>query len=331
MNSDLLLFIALLLTPLAAQPAADRQPAKPTAATSAVKPATRPRYEPPPPTFKDVAYGKHPKQVLHFWKTETDKPAPLIVYIHGGGWTGGDRHLYLNMVLPDALKNGISVASIEYRFIVEATADGEVPPVRGPMRDCARAIQFLRYKAAEWNIDKTRVAACGGSAGGCTSLWLAFHDDLADPASSDTVARESTRLLCVGAHRAQTSLDPKQIREWMPTNVHGQGSFGITGDRARNLTPNEVFIEKRESLLPWIKEYSPYELVTPDDPPVGLYYQTPPALGQPEKDPVHSANFGVKLKEHCDALKVPCDLVYPGSSDVKHAAMIDFLIATLKK
>jgi hypothetical protein len=154
---------------------------------------------------------------------------------------------------------------------------------------------------------------------------------LADPACSDPIARESTRLFCVGAHRGQTSLDPKQIREWMPTNFHGQGAFGIKGDNARNLKPHEVFLEKRESLLPLIKEYSPYELVSPDDPPVGLYYQTPPAMGQPEKDPVHSANFGVKLKEHCDALKVPCELVYPGASDVKHATMIDFLVATLKR
>ena len=321
----------LLLAPLATLHAADRQAATPSIPAAATKPSPRPAYVPPPPTFPDVAYGKHPKQVLHFWKAETDKPAPLIVYIHGGAWTGGDRYKYLNMVLPDALRHAISVASVEYRFIVEAKADGEVPPLRGPMMDCARAIQFLRSKAAEWNIGKTRVAACGVSAGACTSLWIAFHDDLADPASSDSVARESTRLFCVGASRGQTSLDPKQIREWMPTNVHGHGAFGIKGDRARNLTPNEEFHADRERFLPWIKEYSPYELVSTDDPPVGLYYQTPPAMGQPEKDPVHSANFGVKLKEHCDALKVPCELVYPGASDVKHATMIDFLVATLKR
>jgi len=66
----------------------------------------------------------------------------------------------------------------------------------GPLGDAARALQFVRSKAAEWNIDKTRIGATGGSAGACSSLWLAFHDDLADPKSSDPVARESTRLLC---------------------------------------------------------------------------------------------------------------------------------------
>ena len=38
----------------------------------------------------------------------------------------------------------------------------------------------MRSKAGEWNIDKKRIGATGGSAGGCSSLWLAFHDDMAD-------------------------------------------------------------------------------------------------------------------------------------------------------
>jgi len=46
------------------------------------------------------------------------------------------------------------------------------------MHDCARAIQFLRSKAARWNIDPKRIAATGGSAGAGISLWLGFHDDL---------------------------------------------------------------------------------------------------------------------------------------------------------
>ena len=56
------------------------------------------------------------------------------------------------------LKHGISVVSIEYRFINEATADKVVPPVKGPLSDAARALQFVRSKAAEWNIDKWRLA-----------------------------------------------------------------------------------------------------------------------------------------------------------------------------
>ena len=91
-----------------------------------------------------------------------------------------------------------------------------------------------------------------------------------------------------------------------------------------------MFHDSREKILDWIKEYSPYELVSSDDPPVGLYYTTPPNLGQEEKDPTHTANFGVKLKEHCDANRVSCELVYPGAPNVTHANINDYVRAHLK-
>jgi carboxylesterase type B len=146
-------------------------------------------------------------QVIYFWRAKSEQPTPLLVYIHGGGWQGGDRSVARSMILP-ALEAGISVASVEYRTIKDSTADGLVPPVKGPMLDCARALQFCRSKAKEWNLDKTKVALSGGSAGACTSLWLAFHDEMADPNSPDPIARESTRVLCAAVSGAQTTLDP---------------------------------------------------------------------------------------------------------------------------
>ncbi|MGV3486528.1 MAG: family 16 glycoside hydrolase [Planctomycetaceae bacterium] len=253
----------------------------------------------PNPTHYDVAYGPHPKQVLHFWKAESDKPTPLLLFIHGGGWTGGGRMSGLSAMLPKMLEEGISVASVEYRFIPEATADGVTPPVKGPLHDAARALQLVRSKATEWNIDKQRIAASGGSAGACTSLWLAFHSDLADPDSDDPVARESTRLAFAAVTGAQTTLDPQQMKEWTPNSRYGGHAFGFAGDLAKRDSQFDEFLRKRDTILPWIAEYSPYALVSSDDPPVYLYYSAPPALGQEQKDPTHTANFGVKLQEHC--------------------------------
>jgi len=62
------------------------------------------------------------------------------------------------------------------------------------MHDGARAVQFLRSKAREWNLNPKAFAASGGSAGTGMSLWIGFHDDMADAASSDLVKRQSTRL-----------------------------------------------------------------------------------------------------------------------------------------
>jgi acetyl esterase/lipase len=297
------------------------------------KPAQTTAAKPPPgpePTLANVAYGSHPKQVLDFWKAESSKPTPVLFFIHGGGWMGGNRMSGLVGLLPVMLKAGISVVSVEYRFIPEATADNVVPPVKGPLRDAARALQFVRSKAAEWNIDKARIGASGGSAGACSSLWLAFHDDLADPKSSDPVARESTRLWCAAVSGAQTTLDPQQMKEWTPNSRYGGHAFGFTGDKEKKLSAFDEFLAGHEKILPWIAEYSPYALVTADDPPVYLTYNTPPALGQDQKDPTHTSNFGVKLQEKCKSVGVECELVYPGAPDVKHKTVQDYLIGKLK-
>jgi len=303
--------------------AADKAPSK-----AAAKPA-KPAPKLPPATLEDVAYGKHPKQVLTFWKAESDKPTPLLFYIHGGGWTGGTRASVAGL-LPEMLKNGISVVSIEYRFIPEATADGVVPPVKGPLTDAARALQFVRSKAKEWNIDKARIGASGGSAGACSSLWLAFHPDLADPKSDDPIARESTRLWCAAVNGPQTTLDPQQMKEWTPNSRYGGHAFGFKGNKEQKQSQFDEFLAKRDTILPWIAEYSPYALVTANGAPIHMTFGAPPALGQDQKDPTHTANFGVKLQEHCKEKGVPCELVYPGAPDVKHANNAAYLIEKLK-
>lgn len=287
----------------------------------------------PRPTLTDVPYGDHPKQKLHFWKSphaEAGKPTPLLFFIHGGGWQGGNRMSGLTPILAPVLEAGISVTSIEYRFIHEAMRQGIEPPVKAPLADAARALQTVRSKAAEWGIDKERIVAAGGSAGACSSLWLAFHDDMADPTSVDPVARESTRLLAVAVSGAQTTLDPAQMKAWTPNSRYGGHAFGFMTSPDQRDSQFAQFLAAREKILPWIEAYSPYALVTPDDPPVALFYTTPPALGQDEKDPTHTANFGVKLEERLDAAGVPCELVYPGAVGVRHATLQDAIIGFLK-
>ena len=305
-----------------------------SAADEKAKPAAKPKPKPtataapagPKPTEVNVPYGKHPKQVIDFYQAESKEPTPVVFYIHGGGWRGGSKNTYNPIAF---LREGISVVAVEYRFVDEAAADAVEPPVKGPLHDAARALQFVRSKAKEWNLDKTRIAATGGSAGACSSLWLAFHDDLADPKSEDSIARESTRLLAAAVIGAQTSLDPKQMKEWMPNSKYGSHAF-LPLDGNGRAQPFEAFLEKREQLLPLIKEYSPYELVTSDDPAIGLYYGPPPAMGKETPDPTHSANFGLGLQEKCKSVGVECELIYKGAADVKHETPADFLISKLK-
>jgi hypothetical protein len=275
----------------------------------------------PKPTLSEVPYGTHERHVLDFWKAKSDKPTPLVFVIHGGGWKGGSKERLSRFVdAPALLKAGISVVAINYRYTSQA--NGLEPPVKAPLYDAARALQFVRSKATEWNIDKTRIAAAGGSAGACTSLWLLYHDDLADPKSDDPIARESTRLYCAAVNNAQTTADPQQMKEWTPNSKYGGHAFGLNSF--------DQFLAERENILPWIQEYSPYLLASSDDPPVYQHYKgPPPAIGKPQKDPTHTANFGLKLQERCENLGLSCELVYTGAKGVKHKDATAYIIASL--
>jgi acetyl esterase/lipase len=315
------LFAVLAVSLKAQEPARPAAPAKPAPAAKKQPPNN------PPPAQANVAYGEHQRQVLDFWKADTKEPAPLLFFIHGGGWQNGDK---AGIAVAPYLKEGISVVSINYRYVQQAKEAGVSPPVKAPLHDAARALQFVRSKAGEWNLDKQRIVASGGSAGACSSLWLAFHPDMADPNSSDAVARESTRLWGAGVNGAQTTLDPHQMREWTPNSRYGGHAFGFTGDKEKKISQFEEFHAKRDTIKEWIAEYSPYAHVSADDPPVYLFYNTPPALGKEEKDPTHTANFGVKLQEHCKASGVKCELRYPGASDAPHATTAAWIIGRLK-
>ncbi|MEX2112020.1 MAG: alpha/beta hydrolase [Pirellulales bacterium] len=287
----------------------------------------------PTPTAADVVYGQESeRQKFDFWQAESERTTPLVLLIHGGGWRGGDKSGYGAGSIQPYLDAGISVASLNYRFIDQAMEQKVEPPVKACLHDAARALQTLRSRAKEWNLDPTRVGATGGSAGACTSLWLALHDDLADPDSSDPVARQSSKLSCAAVTGAQTSLDPKELREWIPNAIYGGHAFGFAGPGRGRPEEFELLIANREKVLPWIKEYSPLELVSKDDPPIYLDYPrqaSPPKIGQVESDPTHSAMYGLQLAERLQAAGVEAVLSYPGNQDSKYGSIEAFLIEKL--
>lgn len=325
------LLLTLALTAGAAAAAQPEPKASPKADAKA-----QPKAEPKkpvgiPPTMADVPYGKHPRQVLDFYQAKSDTPTPVVFAIHGGGWVNGDKNGYRGAA-KRFLDAGISVVAINYRMVPEATEKGIEPPVKWPLEDAARALQFVRSKAKEWNIDKARIGATGGSAGGCSSLWLAFHDDLADPKSEDPVARESTRLFCAAVNGAQTTLDPKILREWMPNYGYGGHAFAVRAKEHKDGTFKSL-MEHRDQLLPWIKEYSPLSHVSPGDPPIFMEYPSqkkPPVKGEAQTDPTHSALLGMILMEKLKEAKVEGILVYPGQTHEKYKNSADYLIDRLK-
>jgi acetyl esterase/lipase len=324
-----LLALAGLIPTAPGQTPSNPTPSNPGAAPAAQAPPARPQ-----PTVADYVYGTDsPRQKFDFWQAESEQPTPLVVLIHGGGWVNGDKSGYGKGSIQPYLDAGISVASINYRFIAQAMEQGVEPPVKACLLDAARAIQTLRSQASQWNLDPRRVAATGSSAGACTSLWLALHDDLADPDSTDPVARHSTRLTCAAVSGAQTSLDPVQLRAWISNSIYGGHAFGFAAPGRSRAQEFELLLENREQVLPWIREYSPIELVTSDDPPIYLDYpnqKTPLVLGGREPDPTHSAMYGVQLKEKLDAAGVEAIVAYPDNEDPVYGSIPKFLIRKLQ-
>lgn len=271
------------------------------------------------PTQANVAYGPHQRNVLDFYKAKGDGPRPLLVYIHGGGWTGGDKKQDPKSFQP-FLDKGISYAAINYRL----TPDNPLP---APVHDAARAIQFIRTKAAEWNIDTKHIALTGGSAGACTSMWLLLHDDLADPKATDPVLRESTRVCAAAVSAGQVSIDPKVCEEWLGPNV--------LKHRMINMAVGEKTIEgaltNYEKHRPLYVEFSAYNHVDAKDPPLLMTYGADMTL--PSKDAghgIHHPVYGVKLKEKSDKLGHECHLLIAGNSkSEKYASANEFLMAKL--
>ncbi|MEP0844537.1 MAG: alpha/beta hydrolase [Phycisphaerae bacterium] len=268
--------------------AVEAQQTRPRAGRNAA--ATRPA-----PDVQDARYGPHERNVLDLWKARSPEPAPLLVFIHGGGFRGGDKSQVPLNVLAACLREGISVASINYRLSHQA-------PFPAPMLDGARAIQFLRLQAREWNLDPRRIAASGGSAGAGISLWIGFHDDLADPKSDDPVLRQSSRLACMAVNGAQCTYDPRWIRENIGAAAAAHPAllpfYGITEEEAESQKAAKLY-----------EQAAPITYLTRDDPPVWALYAEPdgplPADAKPGAG-IHHPKFGRYLKEKMDALGIEC-------------------------
>jgi len=250
------------------------------------------------PTFRDISYGPHERHKLDVWQAKSDAPAPLVIFIHGGGWHGGEKTDAPAKLVNFLVERGVSVASINYRFTSAA-------PLPGPVHDAARAVQFLRSKAGEWKLDPQRFGAYGVSAGATSALWLAYHDDLADARHADPVARLSTRLQAAVGLSPQTCLEPEIITAWIGEQVLNHPMIA----RAVGAKKLDEMKKPRAEWRALLREFSPITHVSAGDPPV--------LISNPRVDPlpaasagsaIHHAIFGVKLKEKADLAGATCVL-----------------------
>jgi carboxylesterase type B len=277
------------------------------------------------PTFKNVSYGKQERNLLDFWKATSDKPTPLVIYIHGGGFSQGDKGAADDNDIKACLAKGVSYASISYPYYIDV-------PLLGILKDnIARAVQFMRFKAADWNIDKSRIAVYGESAGAGASLWLAFHDDLANPSSADPVLRESTRVAAAGAIRTQATydfeawaklfegaLDRRTVRTWqMLMQRMVLDMYHLSSEREL----------KAKNFEPVRRELDMLSMIDKNDPPV--FMETlQSSLNQ--GDLLHHSRHAKAVKKKCDSVGLECVVVLDEIPAEQRIDAVHFLLGRLK-
>ncbi len=161
---------------------------------------------------KDIAYDSKARTQFDIWLPNSNNPTGLVIYVHGGGFTSGDKDFVYDIQsggvwdfpsdIRYLLQNKIAFASIRYTYLKNT---GETEGVKKPMSDVRRALQYIRNRASDFNIDKNKIVLSGNSAGAGTSLWIAFSNDFANDTSSDPVLRESSRVKGVVARETQAS------------------------------------------------------------------------------------------------------------------------------
>ena len=249
----------------------------------------------PEPTHAEVSYGPHERNKLDLWLAKSARPSPLVVFIHGGGFVNGSKDGAKPEMINGCLDAGISFMAINYRYRAHA-------PIQDILRDCARSIQFVRSKAKEYHLDPVRIASYGGSAGASASLWLAFHPDLADPKSSDSVLRESSRSVAAGAIDTQATCNTQRWHEFLGKPFSDWARPGEAVAFYGFTSPTDFESDRGRAIL---DDVDMLKHISKDDPPIFLF--TSFADGEPVDRPhyVHHPNHARAVKKACDAAGVP--------------------------
>jgi len=160
--------------------------------------------------------------------------APLIIWIHGGGYTKGSKEGAVkhnaDLMVPLLMEHGYLVASLDYRFVA----------LKGPklidcMTDCMDAVRFLARNSDRFGLDPARMVSIGSSAGGGLALMMALAQDgelLGDPELAKTSAFARTAVSWFGVTdflkaKREASRTEDHFAELFDTSQEGDRQYEI--------------------------------------------------------------------------------------------------------
>ena len=261
----------------------------------------------------DAHYGPHERQIFDLWMPKSITKTPLVIYIHGGGWVQGSKDdIHDNQIIQKYLKAGIAFAAINYRYLKHA-------PLQTIMReDIAGFVQYIRYHAKKYNINKKLVMSHGFSAGGSASLWLGTHDDIADEENIDPVKRESSRMLAVGHLSAQVSYD---FIDWYEYFDRAKVDLYVgkqVWSRYHLSSIEELYTKQGMEIR---QDLDMYENMSADDAPVLFWNGLPDIESQDGSHFMHSPRHAKLLYARSQSLGLEAKLILDGDKVIKTDVM----------
>lgn len=216
---------------------------------------------------KDLAYvegGDEAQRLDLYLPTQpSEKPLPLIVHIHGGGWRGGSKYpcSFVGMV-----NRGYVVASIEYRFSQKAVFPAQI-------QDCQAAIRWLRGNASKYSIDPAHVGVIGGSAGGHLSALVGTAGGAKAFSQIGGHPDQSDRVQCVCDIFGPANFATVMQQAAADPNVRNIFKFNSDSDPYSLLIGGHL--EKSPEKTAAV---SPVHYISADDPPMLILHGTHDAL-----------------------------------------------------
>lgn len=293
--------------------------------------------------YNNIPYDEFDRTVLDLWVSGSEHKNGLIVYIHGGGFRGGDKGFAWDKpakygsdaeTINHFLDQGFAFASINYRLLNGSDKLG----VLKSLNDCKRAIQFLRYYSDDLKINASKIGLAGTSAGAGTALWLAFHDDMVDPENEDPVLRQSTRVDAVAVFETQSTYDLVKWSEVFPNGIFTIDKLRGTalGNRLMIFYGVDDFAElESEELVNYRNEVDMLSMISSDDPPVYILNKRDFDLSKGGKvgNLLHSPYHAVALKEKIDQAGIENEIFIPaqGALPSNSQTMGHFLMRHLKE
>lgn len=132
-------------------------------------------------------------QVLHldFYEPagDTVSARPLIIWIHGGGYTSGTKtDSHMQLWCNEFARRGYVAASIDYRLGISGGNTGKLKAIYRSVQDAKAAIRYFRKYASQYRIDVNKIVLAGSSVGAFTAVHTAYWDEDEIPTSIDTAA-----------------------------------------------------------------------------------------------------------------------------------------------